>query len=89
MLIDNLSRNILKLLQDGLEPADLAEKLTVGRIIQADILQILPDGKARIQIQGQNLLARLSQNAVPGQTLTGRVEQPLPEPVLTVLSLSS
>ncbi|MBI4383655.1 MAG: flagellar hook-length control protein FliK [Nitrospinae bacterium] len=88
MLIDNLSRNILKLLQDGLEPVDLAEKLTVGRIVQADIIEILPGGKARIQLQGQTLLARLSQNAVPGQTLTARVEQPFPNPVLKILDLS-
>ena len=103
--LDNLINKVLKILSgesSPLIPAGLKNQLQPGKILQGEVVKILPKGKATISIEGQKIIAELpgvnpkSQGnpgthapeypLKSGQKIYVQVEKVYPEPVLKLVS---
>lgn len=85
-MIDNFSSELLKVLSaDTSELVDSARKFILDQILNGEVLQVFPDGKAQIKLGGQTVIAAPQHPLVAGQTLTAKVEQVTPATVLRLL----
>tara|TARA_B100000686_G_C16777438_1_gene969475 strand:- start:1340 stop:2842 length:1503 start_codon:yes stop_codon:yes gene_type:complete len=61
--LENLINNLLKIISgesSPIIPADLKNQLKSGKILQGEVVKVLPNGKATISIEGQKIIAELS-----------------------------
>lgn len=85
-MIDNFSSELLRVLSaDTSELVDSARKFILDQILSGEVLQVFPDGKAQIKLEGQTVIAAPQHPLVAGQTLTAKVEQVTPTTVLRLL----
>lgn len=85
-MIDNFSSELLKVLSaDTSELVDSARKFILDQILNGKVLQVFPDGKAQIKLEGQTIIAAPQHPLVAGQILTAKVEQVTPTTVLRLL----
>ena len=92
MQIDQFSPALLKILSgEGSTslPQQLTEKLQLGQLLKGQVIQVLSEGtKALLNIEGQKIVVQGDSSFKNGQTISARVEQVSPGPVLRVLSQS-
>jgi len=71
-------------------PQKLVEQLQLGQLLKGQVLQILSEGtKALLSIEGQKITVQGDFSLKNGQTISARVEQISPGPVLRIISDSS
>ena len=61
--LENLINNLLKIISgenSPIIPARLKNQLKPGKILQGEVVKVLPKGKAIISIEGQKIIAELS-----------------------------
>jgi hypothetical protein len=90
--IDQFSPALLKILSgEGSTslPQQLTDKLQLGQLLKGQVIQVLSEGtKALLNIEGQKILVQGESTFKNGQTISARVEQVSPGPVLRILSQS-
>lgn len=102
--LENLVTKVMKILSgenNSLIPLNLKNQLQVGKLLQGEIINILPKRKATISIEGQKVVAELPDVRIknedrsapvkpdysfkPGQKIYARVEETTPSPVLKLV----
>ena len=61
--LENLINNLLKIISgesSPIIPAGLKNQLKPGKVLQGEVVKVLPKGKATISIEGQKIIAELS-----------------------------
>ena len=61
--LENLINNLLKIISgesSPIVPSGLINQLKPGKILQGEVVKVLPKGKATISIEGQKIIAELS-----------------------------
>ena len=94
MLSDNLSPNTLRpifshALSLKLETIKLdafIQSYSTGQTLPGKVVQVLPEQKAVVELQGEKLLLQFSRPVNPGQKITIKIEQIHPSPILKLLS---
>jgi hypothetical protein len=98
----NFVNKVIKILSgedSPLIPLALKNQLQTGKILQGEIIKLLPKGKATVSISGQKVVAELPRlktqsdsvavkpeySFKPGQKIYARVEKVNPEPVLKLV----
>ena len=98
----NFVNKVIKILSgEALIPSALKNQLQTGKLLQGEILKLLPQGRATVSIAGQKVVVQLpdvrmntSDNSAatkpeysfkPGQIIYARVEKVSPEPVLKLV----
>ena len=69
--LENLINNLLKIISgesSPIIPAGLNNQLKPGKVLQGEVVKVLPKGKATISIEGQKIIAELS----PDKNLQGQ-----------------
>ena len=97
MLSDNLSPNTLRpifshALSLKLEIIKLdafLKNYSTGQTLPGKVVQILPEQKAVVEVQGEKLLLQFPRPVNPGQNITIKIEQILPSPILKLTEFSS
>ena len=97
MLSDNLSANTLRPINSHslslkLETIKLdvfIKNYSAGQTLPAKVVQVLPEQKIVVEIQGEKLLLQFSRPVNPGQKLAIKIEQTHPNPILKLADLSS
>ncbi|MDH3256713.1 MAG: flagellar hook-length control protein FliK, partial [Nitrospinota bacterium] len=97
MLSDNLSPNTLRpifsnALSLKLETIKLdafIQNYSAGQTLPGKVVQVLPEQKAVVELQGERLLLQFSRPVNPGQKIAISIEQIHPSPVLKLTELSS
>lgn len=92
MQIDQFSPTLLKILSgegSASLPQQLTEKLQLGQLLKGQVIQVLSEGtKALLNIEGQKIVVQSDFSFKNGQTISARVEQVSPGPVLRILTQS-
>jgi hypothetical protein len=90
--VEQISPALLKILsaEGSSSPAQkLTEQLQLGQLLKGQVIQVLSEGtKALLNIEGQNIVVQGDPSFKNGQSISVRVEQVSPGPVLRVLSES-
>ncbi|MFT4578925.1 MAG: hypothetical protein ACI8PD_002158 [Nitrospinales bacterium] len=98
----NFVNKIIKILSgedSPLIPLALKNQLQTGKLLQGEIIKLLPEGKATVSIAGQKVVAELPSQKTqdnsstvkpehsfkPGQKIYARVEKVTPEPILKLV----
>jgi hypothetical protein len=97
MLSDNLSPNTLRpifshALSLKLETIKLdafIKNYSTGQTLPGKVVQVLPEQKAVVELQGEKLLLQFSRPVSPGQNIAIKIEQTHPNPILKLVELSS
>jgi Flagellar hook-length control protein FliK len=97
MLSDNLSPNTLRpifsnALSLKLETIKLdafIQNYSKGQTLPGKVVQVLPEQKAVVELQGEKLLLQFPRPVNPGQNITIKIEQIHPSPILKLMELSS
>ena len=88
----NLTSDFLKMLGADLSAQDFAEsvtKLVIDQILKGEVLRVFPNGNAQIKLEGQTVFAKPNLPLIAGQTVTAKVEQVVPIPVLKLVGNTS
>lgn len=89
MQIDNLPPNFLRILS-GENLAKLSQsfvqQLNLGQILKGQVVQVFSGGKALINFAGQKTTVEGQPSIQVGQSITARVEELSPTPVLKILT---
>lgn len=89
MQIDHLPPNFLRILS-GENLAKLSQsfvqQLNLGQVLKGQVVQVFSGGKAVISFQGQKATVEGQPSIQVGQSLTARVEELAPTPVLKILT---
>ena len=90
MQIDQFSPTLLKILSGETSsslPQKFIEQLQLGQLLKGQVIQIFSEGtKALLNIEGQKIVVQGNPSLQNGQTISARVEQTAPGPVLRILS---
>ncbi len=97
MLSDNLSPNTLRpifsnALSLKLETIKLdafIRSYSTGQTLPGKVIQVLPEQKAVVELQGEKLLLQFPRPVNPGQNIAIKIEQIHPSPILKLTELSS
>ncbi len=97
MLSDNLSPNTLRpifshALSLKLETIKLdafIQNYSTGQTLPGKVVQVLPEQKAVVELQGEKLLLQFPRSVNPGQKIAIKIEQIHPNPILKLVQLSS
>ena len=97
MLSDNLSPNTLQpifshALSLKLETIKLdafIQSYSTGQTLSGKVVQVLPEQKAVVELQGEKLLLQFPRAVNPGQKIAIKIEQIHPNPILKLVELSS
>ncbi len=97
MLSDNLSPNTLRpifshALSLKLEIIKLdafIQNYSTGQTLPAKVVQVLPEQKAVVELQGEKLLLQFPRPVNPGQNIAIKIEQIHPSPILKLTEFSS
>jgi len=97
MLSDNLSANTLRpifshALSLKLETIKLdafIQNYSAGQTLPGKVVQVLPEQKVVVELQGEKLLLQFSRPVNPGQKIAIKIEQTHPNPILKLAELSS
>jgi len=97
MLSDNLSPNTLRpffsnALSLKLETIKLdafIQSYSTGQTLPGKVVQVLPEQKAVVELQGEKLLLQFPRPVNPGQKIAIKIEQIHPNPILKLVELSS
>jgi hypothetical protein len=97
MLSDNFSPNNLRpifshALSLKLETIKLdafIKSYSAGQTLPGKVIQVLPDQKAVVEIQGEKLLLQFPRPVTPGQTIAIKIEQTYPSVILKLTDFSS
>ena len=97
MLSDNLSPNTLQpifsnALSLKLETIKLdafVQSYSTGQTLPGKVVQVLPEQKAVVELQGEKLLLQFPRPVNPGQKVAIKIEQIHPNPILKLVELSS
>jgi hypothetical protein len=97
MLSDNLSPNTLQpifshALSLKLETIKLdafIQSYSTGQTLPGKVVQVLPEQKAVVELQGEKLLLQFPRPVNPGQKIAIKIEQIHPNPILKLVELSS
>jgi len=88
--IDQFSPTLLKILSGETSsslPQKFIEQLQLGQLLKGQVIQIFSEGtKALLNIEGQKIVVQGNPSLQNGQTISARVEQTAPGPVLRILS---
>lgn len=92
MQVEQISPALLKILsaEGSSSPAQkLTEQLQLGQLLKGQVIQVLSEGtKALLNIEGQRIIVQGDPSFKTGQSISVRVEQVSPGPVLRILSES-
>jgi len=97
MLSDNLSPNTLRpifshALSLKLETIKLdafIQSFSTGQTLPGKVVQVLPEQKAVVELQGEKLLLQFPRSVNPGQKIAIKIEQTHPNLILKLVELSS
>jgi len=97
MLSDNLSPNTLRAIFSNalslkLETIKLdafIQNYSKGQTLPGKVVQVLPEQKAVVELQGEKLLLQFPRPVNPGQNITLKIEQIHPSPILKLMEFSS
>ncbi len=97
MLSDNLSPNTLRpifshalaLKLETIKLDAFIQNYSAGQTLSGKVVQVLPEQKAVVELQGEKLLLQFSRPVKPGQNIAIKIEQIHPSPVLKLTELSS
>ncbi len=97
MLSDNLSANTLRpifshALSLKLETITLdafIQNYSAGQTLPGKVVQVLPEQKVVVELQGEKLLLQFPRPVNPGQKIAIKIEQTHPNPILKLAELSS
>ena len=97
MLSDNLSPNTLQpifsnTLSLKLETIKLdafIQNYSTGQTLPGKVVQVLPEHKAVVELQGEKLLLQFPRSVNLGQKIAIKIEQIHPNPILKFVELSS
>jgi len=97
MLSDNLSPNTLRpifshaltLKLETLKLEAFIQNYSAGQTLPGKVVQVLPEQKAVVEIQGEKILLQFSRPVTPGQNIAIKIEQTHPNLVLKLTDFSS
>lgn len=97
MLSDNLSPNTLRpifsnaltLKLETIKLDAFIQNYSSGQTLPGKVVQVLPDQKAVVELQGEKLLLQFARPVNPGQKIAIKIEQIHPSPILKLVDLSS
>jgi len=97
MLSDNLSPNTLRpifshslsLTLETIKLDAFIQSYSTGQTLPGKVVQVLPEQKAVVEIQGEKLLLQFPRPVSQGQKIAIQVEQVHPSPILKLVKLSS
>jgi hypothetical protein len=97
MLSDNLSpntlhpifSNALSLKLETIKLDAFIQNYSTGQTLPGKVVQVLPEQKAVVELQGEKLLLQFSRPVTPGQKITIQIEQIHPSPLLKLIKPSS
>ena len=97
MLSDNLSPNTLRpifshaltLKLETLKLEAFIQNYSAGQTLPGKVVQVLPEQKAVVEIQGEKLLVQFPRPVTPGQNIAIKIEQTQPNLVLKLTDFSS
>ena len=97
MLSDNLSPNTLRpifsnalaLKLETIKLDAFIQNYSAGQTLPGKVVQVLPEQKAVVELQGEKLLLQFSRPVTPGQKIAIKIEQTHPNPILKLVELSS
>lgn len=97
MLSDNLSPNTLRpifshaltLKLETLKLEAFIQNYSAGQTLPGKVVQVLPEQKAVVEIQGEKLLLQFPHPVTPGQNIAIKIEQTHPNLVLKLIDFSS
>jgi len=90
--IDQISPALLKILVgegSSSQPQKFIQQLQLGQLLKGQVIQIFSEGtKALLNFEGQKIVVKGDHSFKNGQTISARVEQISPAPVLRIISTS-
>ncbi len=90
MQIEQLSPTFLKILGgegSTSTPQKFIQQLQLGQLLKGQVIQVLSEGtKALLNIEGQKIVIEGNPSFKNGQTITARVDQITPAPVLKIIA---
>ena len=97
MLSDNLSpntlhpifSNTLSLKLETIKLDAFIKNYSTGQTLPGKVVQVLPEHKAVVELQGEKLLLQFPRPVNLGQKIAIKIEQIHPNPILKLLELSS
>jgi len=97
MLSDNLSPNTLRpifshslsLTLETIKLDAFIQSYATGQTLPGKVVQVLPEQKAVVELQGEKLLLQFPRQVNPGQKVAIKIEQTHPNPILKLVELSS
>jgi hypothetical protein len=97
MLSDNLSPNTLRpifsnalsLKLETIKLEAFIQNYSTGQTLPGKVVQVLPEQKAVVELQGEKLLLQFPRPVNPGQKIAIKIEQIHPSPLLKLTELSS
>jgi len=93
MLFENLSPDFLRqhfpknliLKLEGVKLDAFSQKYSPGQVLQGKVVEAVPKGRAIVNFGGEKILVQPGKPVTPGQTLTAKIEQILPTPILKLV----
>jgi len=97
MLSDNLSPNTLRpifshalsLKLEIIKLEAFIQNYSTGQTLAGKVVQVLPEQKAVVELQGEKLLLQFPRPVNPGQNIAIKIEQVHPSPILKLSEFSS
>lgn len=97
MLSDHLSPNTLRpifshalsLKLEIIKLEAFIQNYSTGQTLAGKVVQVLPEQKAVVELQGEKLLLQFPRPVNPGQNIVIKIEQVHPSPILKLTELSS
>ncbi len=97
MLSDNLSPNTLRpifshalsLKLEIIKLEAFIQNYSTGQTLAGKVVQVLPEQKAVVELQGEKLLLQFPRPVNPGQNIAIKIEQIHPSPILKLTEFSS
>lgn len=97
MLSDNLSPNSLRpifshslsLKLETIKLDAFIQSYSTGQTLPGKVVQVLPEQKAVVDLQGEKLLLQFTRSVNPGQKIAIKIEQTHPNPILKLVDFSS
>ncbi len=97
MLSDNLSPNTLRpifshalsLKLEIIKLEAFIQNYSTGQTLAGKVVQVLPEQKAVVELQGEKLLLQFPRPVNPGQNIAIKIEQVHPSPILKLTEFSS
>ena len=90
MQIDQISLTLLKILVgegSSFPPQKFIQQLQLGQLLKGQVIRIFSEGtKALLSLEGQKIVVQGGPSFKNGQTISARVEQISPAPVLRIIS---